>query len=130
MLPELAEGCGTISRGGETMSMVTVVPHDVRVHARPDESVVDALRRAGWRSPYKCRRGGCGVCKARLVGGRVRYPHPLAESVLDGVEQASGLCLPCRAVPVTDVVIDLGAEPLRAVLASTASSRTTDEQGG
>ncbi len=116
------------------MPRVTVVPHDVRVQARPGESVVDALRRAGWRSRYRCRRGGCGVCKVPLVEGRLDYPQPVAESVLAAAERDSGLCLPCRAVPVTDVVVDLGAEPLRAVLASTALprtgfSRTTEQEG-
>ncbi|MCS7475541.1 2Fe-2S iron-sulfur cluster-binding protein [Umezawaea endophytica] len=100
------------------MPEVTVLPHDVRVDARTDETVVDALRRAGWRSPYRCRRGGCGACKGRLVEGRVRYSLPVADSVLDDAERAAGLCLPCRAVPVTDVVLDLGAAPLRAVLAT------------
>ncbi|HEX6340662.1 2Fe-2S iron-sulfur cluster-binding protein [Umezawaea sp.] len=108
------------------MPSVTVVPHDVRAEARTGESVVDALRRAGWRSPYRCRRGGCGACKARLVEGRVRYAHPVADSVLDAAERAAGLCLPCRAEPVTDVVVDLGPAPLRAVLVSTALA---DEEG-
>jgi ferredoxin len=109
------------------MAMVTVVPQDVRVWSRGDETVVDALRRGGWRSPYKCRRGGCGVCKVRLVEGRVRYPQPVAASVLGDEERASGLCLPCRAVPVTDVVLDVGPTPLRAVLVSAPPHRTNEE---
>jgi CDP-4-dehydro-6-deoxyglucose reductase len=48
----------------------------------------------------------------------VRYSLPVADSVLDAAERAAGLCLPCRAVPVTDVVLDLGAAPLRTVLAA------------
>ncbi len=101
------------------MPVVTVVPEGVRADAGPGESLVDALRRAGWRSPYKCRRGGCGACRARLVAGDVAYGHPVAAGVLDPADRARGLCLPCRAVPTTDVVIELGA-PLRAVLATTA----------
>ena len=100
------------------MPEVTVLPHDVRVDSLTDETVVDALRRAGWRSPYRCRRGGCGVCKVHLVEGLVRYALPVADSVLGAADRAAGLCLPCRAVPVTDVVLDLGAAPLRAVLAA------------
>ena len=98
--------------------VVTVVPQGVQVRAHAGESVVDTLRRNGWRSPYKCRRGGCGTCRARLVEGRVGYPRPVAESVLGAPERAAGLCLPCRAVPLTDVVVDIGDQPLRAVLAS------------
>ncbi|TDD61701.1 2Fe-2S iron-sulfur cluster binding domain-containing protein [Kribbella antibiotica] len=110
------------------MPHITVLPQGLQVVAQPGESVVDALRRQGWRSRYKCRRGGCGVCKAQLVNGRVRYLQPVAESVLGTTELAAGRCLPCRAVPVTDVVVDLGAEPLRAVLTSNPVSRTTTHE--
>jgi ferredoxin len=100
------------------MPEVTVLPGPVRVHADDGETVVDGLRRAGWRMPYKCRRGGCGACRARLVYGEVRYAVPIAASVLSESDRAGGQCLPCRAIPATDVVIDLDGAPLRAVLAS------------
>ena len=100
------------------MPTVTVLPDRIEATLRTGETIVDGLRRAGWRSPYKCRRGGCGVCKSRLAAGRVSYALPVAESVLSGAEQADGLCLPCRAVPVTDVVVDCGDDRLRPVLAS------------
>ncbi|GGM92874.1 hypothetical protein GCM10011609_32930 [Lentzea pudingi] len=114
------------------MKAVRVVPHDIEVWARPGESVVDALRRYGWRSPYKCRRGGCGACRAQLRAGELLYPRAVADSVLSATEQAAGACLPCRAVPLTDVVIDLGSQPLRAVLASSAPHKNPDpaEQEG
>ncbi|MET0494749.1 MAG: 2Fe-2S iron-sulfur cluster-binding protein [Actinoplanes sp.] len=100
------------------MLTVTVLPDRIEATLRPGETIVDGLRRSGWRSPYKCRRGGCGVCKSRLAAGQVSYPLPVAESVLSAAEKADGLCLPCRAVPVTDVVVDSGAGRLRPVLAS------------
>ena len=102
------------------MKAVRVVPHDIEVWARPGESVVDALRRHGWRSPYRCRRGGCGACRAQLRAGELLYPHAVADSVLSAADRAAGACLPCRAVPVTDVVIDIGARPPRAMWASSA----------
>jgi ferredoxin len=107
------------------MPNVTVLPSGVRVRTSPGETVVDGLRRAGWRTPYKCRRGGCGVCKAHLVQGAVHYALPVAGSVLSDAELAGGLCLPCRAIPATDVVIDVGGQPLRAVLASLVPGTTT-----
>jgi ferredoxin len=112
------------------MLRVTVVPGGVHAQTSEGESVVDGLRRAGWRSPYKCRRGGCGACKARLVQGEVRYAQPIAGSVLSETEIAEGLCLPCRAIPATDIVIDLGGVPLRAVLASFALRSTPIDKEG
>ena len=59
-------------------------------------------------APTKCRRGGCGACRTHLVDGEVSYSHPVADSVLSNDDVDAGLCLPCRARPTTDVVIDLG----------------------
>jgi CDP-4-dehydro-6-deoxyglucose reductase len=93
---------------------VRFLPADVRLVVRAGESVVDAVRRQGYRTRYSCRRGGCGACKADLVEGEVDYPDTVAESVLSATERAAGKCLPCRAHPVGDVVIRLaGRDRLR-----------------
>jgi CDP-4-dehydro-6-deoxyglucose reductase len=47
------------------------------------------------------------VCKVRLIVGEVYYERPIAASVLTGTERAAGVCLSCRAVPITDIVIQL-----------------------
>lgn len=99
---------------------VTLQPAGVRVPADGRECIVDELRRAGIRSPYKCRRGGCGACKARLVSGTVAYSAAVSESVLSRAEQDTGYCLPCRAVPTSDVVVDIGPGPVRGLLAATS----------
>jgi 2Fe-2S iron-sulfur cluster protein len=54
-----------------------------------------------------CKRGGCGICKVHLLAGEVRYERPVAESVLSDDDKALGICLSCRAVPLTDVAIEL-----------------------
>lgn len=100
------------------MPTVTVLSDGLRVEMRPEENIVDGLRRAGWRCRYTCRRGGCGVCTADLVAGHVRYAQPVAGSVLSAPQMAAGRCLPCRAIPVTDITVDLGDDPLRPILAS------------
>jgi CDP-4-dehydro-6-deoxyglucose reductase len=86
---------------------VRFLPADVTINARPGESIVDAVRRHGYRTRYSCRRGGCGACKAELVAGEVTYCVPIAESVLTAAERADGRCLPCRAIPDGDVVVRL-----------------------
>ena len=89
---------------------VRILPADVLLTVLPGESVVDAVRRHGYRTRYSCRRGGCGTCKADLVEGEVRYPFPIAGSVLSDAERAAGKCLPCRAEPVGDIVIRLSGQ--------------------
>jgi ferredoxin len=89
------------------MPEVTILPDGVLVPANGDENLLAAATRAGLRYRYGCRRGGCGVCKLTLVFGEVRYERPVAESVLSDEERVQGICLSCRAVPVTDVVVEL-----------------------
>jgi CDP-4-dehydro-6-deoxyglucose reductase len=96
---------------------VTVLPDDVRVEIRPDETILAALGRAGLRYRIGCRRGGCGVCKLHLRLGEVRYSRPVADSVLTDDERVEGICLSCRAVPLTNVVVELQeGDRLRRVL--------------
>jgi hypothetical protein len=53
-----------------------------------------------------CKRGGCGICKVALMLGEVRYERPVADTVLTDDERVEGICLSCRAVPLTNVVIE------------------------
>lgn len=99
------------------MAHIVVRPDDARIEALEGETVLAALARAGFRYRIGCRRGGCGVCKVQLVLGEVRYERPVAESVLSDDEQVEGVCLSCRAVPLTNVVIELQeGDKLRRVL--------------
>ena len=86
---------------------MTVLPGAVRIQARDGETVLGAAMRCGFRYRFGCRRGGCGVCKVRLILGEVRYERPIASSVLTDDERVLGVCLSCRAVPVTNIIIEL-----------------------
>ena len=49
--------------------------------------------------------------------GEVRYERPIAASVLTDDERVEGICLSCRAVPITNIVIELQeGDRLRRVL--------------
>ncbi|HVA55474.1 MAG TPA: CDP-6-deoxy-delta-3,4-glucoseen reductase [Gammaproteobacteria bacterium] len=72
---------------------------------RDNETVLAAALRQGVHLPDGCRNGSCGVCRAHLATGRVRYPHgpPLG---LTALECDAGYILLCRAVAETDMVLD------------------------
>ena len=96
---------------------ITILPDGVHVTATGDETLLRALGRAGLRYRVGCRRGGCGICKVQLLEGEVRYERPIADSVLSDDERVEGICLSCRAVPLTNVVIELQeGDRLRRVL--------------
>ena len=99
------------------MPDVTVLPDHVRIPAGEGETVLAALGRAGLRYRIGCRRGGCGICKLQLAGGEVRYERPIADTVLSDDERVEGICLSCRAVPITNVLVELQeGDKLRRVL--------------
>ena len=99
------------------MPEVTIRPDGVQVVARDGETLLRALSRAGLRYRVGCKRGGCGICKLQLQMGEVRYERPIAASVLSDDERVEGICLSCRAVPITNIVIELQeGDRLRRVL--------------
>ena len=99
------------------MAEVTILPDDVRVTAADGETLLRALARAGLRYRVGCKRGGCGICKVQLILGEVRYERPVADSVLSDDERVEGICVSCRAVPITNIVIELQeGDRLRRVL--------------
>ena len=99
------------------MADVTILPDGVHVTADEGETLLRALAKAGLRYRVGCKRGGCGICKVQLKLGEVSYERPIAESVLSDDERVEGLCLSCRAVPITNVVIELQeGDRLRRVL--------------
>ena len=96
---------------------ITILPDTERVSARPGETLLAALSRAGLGYRIGCRRGGCGVCKLHLLLGEVRYERAIAETVLTDEERIEGICLSCRAVPITNIVIELQeGDKLRRIL--------------
>jgi ferredoxin len=99
------------------MAEVTIMPDGVRVTAGEAETLLGALTRAGLRYRVGCKRGGCGICKVELVLGEVAYERPIASNVLTDDERVEGICLSCRAVPLTNIVIELQeGDRLRRVL--------------
>lgn len=106
---------------------VTILPDGVEVAAGDDETLLRALARAGLRYRVGCKRGGCGICKVTLKLGEVRYERPVADSVLSDDERVEGVCLSCRAVPLTNVVIELQeGDRLRRVLGFAFPSPATN----
>ncbi|MGY4652786.1 2Fe-2S iron-sulfur cluster-binding protein [Mycobacterium sp. URHB0021] len=113
------------------MPEVTILPDGLQVTAAEAETVLAALSRAGLRYRVGCKRGGCGVCKVQLVLGEVRYERPVAESVLSDDQRVEGICLSCRAVPITDIAIELQeGDRLRKVLGFALSNSAPPPPGG
>jgi ferredoxin len=99
---------------GEPVGVLTILPDQVRTVVRRGETIFQALRRYGYALRAGCREGGCRACVLQLVSGEIEYRRPIADSVLSSEDRSRNLCLPCRAVPRTDVSIQRPSDsPLR-----------------
>lgn len=88
-----------IGKGAEMQ--MTVHPGRITAPTRSGETLLDAGLRAGIALPYECRSGGCGVCKATVIGGQVEMSG--YQSALSDDERAAGRILLCCACALSDV---------------------------
>lgn len=81
---------------------VRTEPGNHAFEVAPGETVLAAALRQGIGLPYGCRNGQCGACAATLLAGELDYPDAKTEA-LEG--RAADVCLPCQAVPRSDLVL-------------------------
>jgi ferredoxin-NADP reductase len=73
----------------------------------PQETLLTALERQGYRPRFSCRAGACGECKLRLLDGQV---DPVGEA-LSQSERDAGYVLSCIARPIGEVTLATGGRP-------------------
>ena len=69
------------------------------------QTVLDAVRQAGYEMPFSCNSGVCASCKGRVVSGRVS-PGAAGDHTLTADEILQGQVLFCQARPLTDIAIE------------------------
>lgn len=97
------------------MPHVSIPALDEVVYLEPDETVLSGLYKAGYAYTVGCKRGGCGICKLDVLEGEFTYNRPVADSVVSADERTDGTCLSCRAVPDSDITIQMRTSELRLV---------------
>lgn len=97
------------------MPNLTIHPTGEVVYLEPGETVLGGLYKAGYAYTIGCRRGGCAICKVDVREGDFSYDHPVADSVISDEERTDGTCLSCRAVPASDLTIEMRDTCLRLV---------------
>ena len=81
--------------------------------APPHLTLMKAARRAGIDLPRSCQNGTCRACLCQLVSGQVRYR--VEWPGITPEEKEEGLTLPCVALPLTPVVLNVPGATLRPV---------------
>jgi 3-phenylpropionate/trans-cinnamate dioxygenase ferredoxin reductase subunit len=86
---------------------VRLVGSDERFMCTTGESVLRGMLRLGRRGiPVGCLGGGCGVCKVRIVEGRVMRLGPVSRAHVSADEEAAGSTLACKVTPATALLIE------------------------
>ena len=84
---------------------IKIQPSGHEFPAAADESILEAALAHGLLLPYSCRNGACGVCKGKVVEGKVDYGE-YQDTTLTDAEKAAGMALFCCAKPLSDLVIE------------------------
>jgi ferredoxin-NADP reductase/ferredoxin len=81
-------------------------PLGEEIVCEPGETVLDAAFRHGYNLAHGCREGQCSACKCYLLDGEVELER-YSNFALSDAERSGGYALMCRALPESDVTIEL-----------------------
>ena len=72
------------------------------------ETLLQGMARIGRKCiPTGCLNGGCGVCKVAIHSGDVRKTGAMSRAHISEQEEAQGVLLACRVVPVGAVELEV-----------------------
>lgn len=92
-----------------------------------DESLLKGMLRLGRKGiPVGCVNGGCGVCKVRIVEGRVQPLGPVSRAHVSVDEEAQGYTLACRVAPTAAVRLEVSARLAKPFSRSGAGAAPAD----
>ena len=89
--------------GKEWMITVRRMSDERKVLCRSDQTLMQAVERAGIFIDAGCRSGVCGWCECSLLSGAVFVPESRKQEEIERI----GRIHPCVSYPLSDVVIEL-----------------------
>jgi NAD(P)H-flavin reductase/ferredoxin len=81
-------------------------PLGEEIDCGPEETVLDAAFRQGYNLAYGCREGQCSACKCYLLEGSADLKR-YSNFALSDTERANGYVLMCRALPESELTVEL-----------------------
>ena len=85
---------------------VVLEPLGETIECGAEETILDAAFRQGYNLAYGCREGQCSACKCYLRAGDVDL-KPYSNFALSDAERGNGYALMCRAMPESDLTVEL-----------------------
>lgn len=88
---------------------ITIEPVGETITVEEDQTILDAVLRAGLYIPYQCGHGLCSTCKIDVLEGEVDLGAASPFALMD-FERDEGKALACCAKPRSDLVIEADIE--------------------
>ena len=83
--------------------VVTFAKSDKTAVLTPDKSVLEASEEVGVNIDYSCRVGTCGICKTKLISGKVTMA---VQDALTEEDKAQNIILACQAKATELISVD------------------------
>jgi ferredoxin-NADP reductase len=99
-VPKNAEGDAVI---GPATASIRFAKSDKLAPLPPDRSVLEVAESIGVPIDYSCRAGICGICKTRLLEGKVTME---VQDALTEEDKANGLILACQAKSIGNLTVE------------------------
>jgi len=77
------------------------------------------LRGLPRKLPVGCRRGGCGICRVRVLSGEYRH-DPMSRDHVSEADEAQGVVLSCSIYPLTNLTLRFETPQLKKTVSLTA----------
>jgi len=86
---------------------ISILNTDIVFFCEEGESILKGMGRSGQRGiPSGCHGGGCGICKVRIKTGPY-VSGKMNRAVISDLEEKSGYALACKALPQSDLVLEV-----------------------
>ncbi len=86
-------------------AQVTLLPSQQDFLVEGQDSLLEAAMRAGISLNYGCSGGNCGLCKGKVVAGKVKKTRH-HDFTLSEAEQEQGIVLMCSNTAVSDITLE------------------------
>lgn len=77
------------------------------------EDLLQASKRKFVPIPSGCQRGGCGMCKVKIVEGAYQIGL-ISNTALTNEEREEGYVLACKTTPMSDLILTLERDKQKA----------------
>lgn len=92
-----------MNKGGFALSVIRLVPSGHEIACEENDTILNALEKAGYALPNNCRAGACGECKIKICSGEFNQGLVM-NMALSEKEREDGYALVCMAKPLSPVV--------------------------